>query len=110
MLSAARQRNAKPRKGGDFRHPRDCLYAAKHRPRFQTSLVHFHWHEGTEFDLRFFASLRMTILRDSGLRLAQKLSRFRKCLRYLAGIFASALRVFRTSAAFPADDRRDLLD
>jgi hypothetical protein len=33
MLSEALQRNAKPRKGHDFRHPKDGLYAAKHEAR-----------------------------------------------------------------------------
>ena len=32
-LSEALQRNAKPRKRGDFRHPKDGLYAAKHEGR-----------------------------------------------------------------------------
>ena len=32
-LSEALQRNAKPRKRGDFRHPKDGLYAAKHEAR-----------------------------------------------------------------------------
>jgi len=33
MLSEALQRNAKPRKRGDFRHPKDGIYAAKHEAR-----------------------------------------------------------------------------
>jgi hypothetical protein len=33
MLSKVLQRNAKPRKGGDFRHSNDGLYAAKHEAR-----------------------------------------------------------------------------
>ena len=33
MLSEALQRNAKPRKRGDFRHPKDDLCAAKHEAR-----------------------------------------------------------------------------
>jgi hypothetical protein len=32
-LSEALQRNAKPRKRSDFRHPKDGLYAAKHEAR-----------------------------------------------------------------------------
>jgi hypothetical protein len=32
-LSGALQRNAKPRKRGDFRHLQDGLYAAKHEAR-----------------------------------------------------------------------------
>ena len=42
--------------------------------------------------------------------LAQKLSRFRQRLVDLAGVLPSALRAFRTSAAFSTDDWRDLLD
>jgi hypothetical protein len=41
--------------------------------------------------------------------LTQKFPRFRKRLVDLAGIFASALRAFRTSAAFSAYNGRDLL-
>jgi hypothetical protein len=33
LLSEALQRNAKPRKGRDFRHSKDRLYAAKHEAR-----------------------------------------------------------------------------
>ena len=42
--------------------------------------------------------------------LAQKLTRFRKRLVDLAGVFPGALRALRTSAAFSAYDRRDLLN
>ena len=39
MLSEALQRNAKPRKQGDFRHPKDGLYAAKHEARLSNISV-----------------------------------------------------------------------
>jgi hypothetical protein len=39
MLSEALQRNAKPRKGADFRHPKDGLYAAKHEARLSNISV-----------------------------------------------------------------------
>src|SRR6266704_5475723 len=42
--------------------------------------------------------------------LAQKLSRSCQRFRDLARVFASALRAFRTPAAFSAHDWRDLLD
>ena len=42
--------------------------------------------------------------------LTEQLPRFRKRLVDLAGISPSALRTLRTSAAFSADNRRDLLN
>ena len=42
--------------------------------------------------------------------LAQKLSRFRKRLRHLAGVFPRTLCALRSAAAFSAYDWRDLLN
>jgi len=41
MFSEALQRKAKPRKRGDFRHPKDGLYAAKHEARL-SNISDFH--------------------------------------------------------------------
>jgi hypothetical protein len=46
----------------------------------------------------------------SALALTQELSRFLHRFRQFAGVFTGALRALRTSAAFAADDWRDLLD
>jgi hypothetical protein len=60
MLSEALQRNAKPRKRGDFRHPKDGLYAAKHEARLSNISVPLV--DPSKFDPRFFS-------RDCGIRM-----------------------------------------
>ena len=53
MLSEELQQTAKPRKRHDCRHSKDGLYAAKHEARLSNIS-----------DQRFFASLRMTALKN----------------------------------------------
>jgi hypothetical protein len=55
MLSEALQRNAKPRKRHDFRHPKDGLYAAKHEARLSNISV-------------FSVAIGTEMIRDSSLR------------------------------------------
>jgi hypothetical protein len=61
MLSEALQRNAKPRKRYDFGYQKDGLYAAKHEARLSNISGMVRVRDRSKIDLRFFASLRMTL-------------------------------------------------
>ena len=58
MLSQGLQRNAKPRKQHDFRHPNEGLYAAKHEAKLSNISV-LYGAVGAD-NQGFFALLRMT--------------------------------------------------